>query len=73
MVARGWGVLPVHLAHIKEHGHAPIPAGDHEGRPYGSSGLLPIFMASVDASWSPVLGRPIQTSSIKIPRKMSAI
>ena len=49
MVARGRGVLPVHLAHSKEQGHAPIPAGDHEGRPYGSSGLLPLFMASVDA------------------------
>ena len=36
MVARGWGVLPMHLAHSKEQGHAPIPAGDHEGRPYGS-------------------------------------
>ena len=45
MVARGWGVLPIHRAHSKEQGHAPIPAGDHEGRPYGSSGLLPVFMA----------------------------
>jgi len=23
----------------------PSPAGDHEGHPYGSSGLLPLFMA----------------------------
>ena len=34
-----------HLVHSKEQGHAPIPAGDHEGRPYGSSGLLALFMA----------------------------
>ena len=27
MVARGRGVLPVHLAHSKEQGHAPIPSG----------------------------------------------
>jgi hypothetical protein len=52
MIARGWGVLPIHLAHSKEQGHAPIPAGDHEGRPYGSSGLRPLFMASVDAYWA---------------------
>ena len=25
------------------------PAGDYEGHPYGSSGLRPLFMASVDA------------------------
>jgi hypothetical protein len=36
MVARGWGVLPIHRAHRKEQGHAPIPAGDREGRPYSS-------------------------------------
>jgi hypothetical protein len=42
MVARGRGVLPVHLAHSKEQGHAPIPG-------YGSSGILPVFMAQVDA------------------------
>src|SRR6266516_3982571 len=29
------------------------PSGDHEGHPYGSSGLLPLFMASVDAYWAP--------------------
>jgi len=45
MVARRWGVLPIHLAHSKEQGHAPIPADDHEGRPYGSSGILPVCMA----------------------------
>ena len=28
MVARGWGVLPMHLAHSMEQGHAPIPATD---------------------------------------------
>ncbi len=28
MVARGWGMLPIHLAHIKG---TPIPTGDHEG------------------------------------------
>ena len=39
----------MHLAHSKEQGHAPIPAGDHEGRPYGSSGILPVCMAWVDA------------------------
>ena len=49
MVARGWGVLPVHFAHSKEHGPLPSPAGDREGHPYGSSGLRPMFMASVDA------------------------
>jgi hypothetical protein len=27
----------------------PSLAGDHEGRPYGLSGLVPVFMASVDA------------------------
>jgi len=42
MVARGWGVLRIHLAHIKG---TPIPAGDREGRPYGLSDILPIFMA----------------------------
>src|SRR5712691_8362384 len=51
MVARRWGVLPIHLAHSKEQGHAPIPAGDHKGRTYGSYDLLPVFMAQVDAYW----------------------
>ncbi len=45
MVAGRWGVLPIHLAYSKEQGHAPIPADDHEGRPYGSSGILPVCMA----------------------------
>ena len=26
----------------------PTPAGDHEDHPYGSYGLLPVFMAPVD-------------------------
>jgi hypothetical protein len=74
MVARGWGVLPVHLAHSKEHGHVPIPAGDHQGRPYGSSGLLPLFMASVDAYWATTrVAQYASTEAIKVPRKMSAI
>ncbi len=49
MVTRRRGVLPVHFALIKEQGHAPIPTGEHEGHPYGSSGLRPLFMASADA------------------------
>jgi hypothetical protein len=36
MVAR----VPVHLACLVEDGQTPAPAGDHEGRPYGLSGLL---------------------------------
>jgi hypothetical protein len=31
----------------------PSPAGDHEDHPYGSPGLVPVFMASVDAYWGP--------------------
>jgi hypothetical protein len=38
MIAR----FSVPLAHIVEQGQAPSPAGDHEGRPYGSSVFLPI-------------------------------
>jgi hypothetical protein len=50
MVARGWGVAPFISLPSRA---TPIPAGDHEGRPYGSSGLLPVFMAQVDAlSWA---------------------
>jgi hypothetical protein len=52
MIARGWGVLPVHLTHSKEQATLPSPAGDHEDHPYGSSGLLSLFMASVDAYWA---------------------
>src|SRR5438445_664587 len=38
------------FAHSKEQGHAPHPpAGDHEDHPYGSPGLRPVFMASVEA------------------------
>ncbi len=48
MVAHGWGVLHVHFAHSKLQATLPSPAGDHQGRPYGSSGLLPLFMAQVD-------------------------
>ncbi len=56
MVARRWGVLPVHLAYSKQQGHAPTPspAGDREGHPSGPSGLRPVFMASVDAYWASV-------------------
>jgi len=42
MVARGWGVLPIHLAHLKEQGHAPIPAGDHEGPPFPTQPRSPL-------------------------------
>jgi hypothetical protein len=38
MVAHVWCLLLVHLVHSKEQGHAPIPAGDHEGPPYRSAG-----------------------------------
>jgi hypothetical protein len=44
MGVRGWGVLPVDRAHSKEWATLPSPAGDHEGHPYGLSGLLPLFM-----------------------------
>src|SRR6266849_2719862 len=43
------GVLPVHFAHSKEQGPLPSAAGGREGHPYESSGLRPMFMASVDA------------------------
>ncbi len=64
MVARGRGVLPVHLAHRKEQGHLPSPAGDHQGRPYGSSGLLPLFMIEVDAYWVPESAPPRATARV---------
>jgi hypothetical protein len=48
MVAR----VPVPLASLEEEGQTPAPAGDHQGRPYGLSGFLPVFRASVDAYWT---------------------
>src|SRR5437588_9781610 len=34
-------------------GHLPSPpTGGHKGLPYGLSGLIPVFMASVDTYWT---------------------
>jgi hypothetical protein len=46
--------VPVHFAPIEERGYLPSPpTGDHQGLPYGSSSLLPTFMALVYANWAP--------------------
>ena len=53
MVARGDGMCcPFVSLTAGKRAALPSPAGDHEGHPYGSSGLLPLFMASVDAYWA---------------------
>ena len=36
MVAR----VPFHRAHIEKEGHAPLPAGDHQGPPHSTSSAL---------------------------------
>jgi hypothetical protein len=38
MVARRWGVLPVHLAHSKEQDHTPILTSNLQGRPNAPTG-----------------------------------
>ena len=47
MVAHVWCLLPVHLVHSKEQGHAPIPAGDHEGPPYDQQDARACALASI--------------------------
>src|SRR6266849_1461122 len=57
MVARGRGVLPVHLAHRKEQGHAPIPGG----RPSRSPLRIirpPASLHDLDAYWETLLAIP---------------
>ena len=50
MVARGDGMCCSFVSLTAgKRAALPSPAGDHEGHPYESSGLLPLFMASVDA------------------------
>ena len=57
MVARGDGMCcPFVSLTAGKRAALPSPAGDHEGHPYESSGLLPLFMASVDAYWAPLAG-----------------
>src|SRR5438874_3965751 len=53
MVARGDGMCCSFVSLTAgKRAALPSPAGDHEGHPYESSGLLPLFMASVDAYWA---------------------
>ena len=46
MVARGWGMLPVHLAHSKG---TPIPTGDHEGLCWRMKESMQWSVASISA------------------------
>ena len=46
MVARGWGMLPVHIAHIKG---TPIPTGDHEGLCWQMKESMQLSVASISA------------------------
>ncbi len=62
MVTRGWGVLPVDLVTASNRATLPSPAGDHQGLPYGPSGLRPVFMASVDAYYRRCIG-PLERCS----------
>ena len=50
MVARGDGMCcPFVSLTAGKRAALPSPAGDHEGHPYESSGLLPDFPTEVDA------------------------
>ena len=46
MVDRGWGMLPVHLAHSKG---TPIPTGDHEGLCWRMKERRQLSVASISA------------------------
>ena len=46
MVARGWGMLPVHIAHSKG---TPIPTGDHEGLCWRMKESMQWSVASISA------------------------
>ena len=46
MVARGWGMLPVHIAHSKG---TPIPTGDHEGLCWQMKESMQLSVASISA------------------------